>query len=120
MSNFAKHLSVCRFKPNAEDADSSFNGAPIDSTSGTAASPAAAASSLTPAATTGQKATAAKVVQPKSLCKLAHPKKNDNSKVYFHSNWKHPVDKKLVKLNFLSINSSYKPYTLASYIKVSS
>lgn len=130
LSNFAKHLSQCKFKPAREEDDSLLNNPVGDSTSGATnidqASPATA-----PAATarsvpkkTVQKTTATAPATPKSnppknLCKVNHPKRNDSAKTYFHPSWPHPTEKKLVKLMFLSIDTSYKPYTLASYLKVS-
>lgn len=95
----------------------------------TAASTAASTSKATASASTASKATtssAAVTTKPKAksnklkktLCKSSHLKTNDN--IYFHPDWIHPDDKKLTKLTFKSIRLSYKPYKLASYIKVSS
>lgn len=129
LSAFTNHLSKCKFKPaNADEADSSINNLSVNSPSTTQKTVSTTnkdtTSTLTPdcaSTSTGiqltQSKTKATTGKPNNLCKLAHPSRNDNASTYFHLDWKHP-NKNLVKLTFLSIYSSYKPYTLASYIKV--
>lgn len=149
LSAFAVHLKACKFKPHNENADGTFaslsaTSGPSASGSADATQPAAAAAAASngpapstsgdsaktsdaPKATTSTAASSSKASpskakvnkQKKNLCKLSHPKNIDSDKVYFAPDWKYPEDKKLVKLTFKSIRLSYKPYKLASYMKVS-
>lgn len=101
LSAFNSHVEKCKFKPS-EATESPTTESPTENESN---------NKLTSSAENKK----SKKWKLQNLCKLPHPKQNEN--VYFYSNFKLPENKKLVKLDFKNISSSYKPYTLASYIK---